>query len=97
MEDPEEVARRQAKLAVEAIASFDVHALDGQELTSSYDLPVSTGTTYFSDVAARHARERRGIQLRVVRMVNDFDILMVIRAGDNAFRTDNVRKINHMR
>ena len=51
-EDPEEAARQRARLAVEAIASFDGHASDGQELTSSYDSPASAGATCLSDVAA---------------------------------------------
>jgi hypothetical protein len=83
MEDPEEAAKRRARLAEEAIASFDAHTLDGQEPTSSYHSPASSGAAYLSDVTARHARERRGIRLGVVQMVNDSGILMVRRAGGN--------------
>ena len=84
--DSEEAARRRARLATEAIASFDAHASDGQELTTSYDLPASAGATYLSDVAARPARERRVIRHGVVRMVNDFDILVVTQARGNTTR-----------
>jgi hypothetical protein len=82
-EDPEEAAKRRARLATEAIASFDAHASDGHEPTTSYDSQVSAGATYLSDVAARPVREHRGIQHGVVRMVNDSGILMVSRAGGN--------------
>ncbi len=53
--DPEEVAKRRARLAEEAIASFDAHILDGQEPTSFYHSPASASATYLSDVAARPA------------------------------------------
>jgi hypothetical protein len=59
MEDLEEAAKRRQMFAVEAIASFDAHALDGHEPTTSYDSPASAGTAYLLDVAARHARKRR--------------------------------------
>ena len=85
-EDPVEAANRRARLVVEAIASFDAHALDGQDPTSSYDSPAFASATYLSDVAARFARERRGIRLGVVRMVNDFGILMVSRDGGDPIR-----------
>ena len=52
--------------------------------TTSYDLPLSAGTTYLSDVAARPARERHGIRPGIVRMVNDIGILVVSRIGGNA-------------
>ena len=45
-EVPEEANIRQEKLATKAIAFFDLHALDGQEVTSSYDLPASASATY---------------------------------------------------
>ena len=82
-EDPEEVARRQGKFAAEAIASFDAHASDSQMPTTSYDSPASAGATYLSDVVARPACKRRGIRLGVLRIVNDFDILIVSRARGN--------------
>ena len=82
-EDPEEVARRQGKFAAEAIASFDAHASDSQMPTTSYDSPASVGATYLSDVVARPACERRGIRLGVLRIANDFDILIVSRARGN--------------
>ena len=85
-EDPEEAAKRRARLAEEAIASFDAHTLDGQEPTSSYHSPAFASAAYLSDVAARPARERRGIRPGVVRMVNDSGILMVSRAGGNPIR-----------
>jgi hypothetical protein len=86
MEDPEEAAKRRARLVEEAIASFNAHTLNGQEPTSSYHSPASAGAAYLSDVAARPARERRGIRPGVVRMVNDSGILMVNRAGGNPIR-----------
>ena len=43
----------EARLAVEAIASFDAHASDGQEPTSSSDLLSYVGATYLSNVVAR--------------------------------------------
>ena len=58
IEDPEEVAKRRARLAVEAIASFDAHTLDDGGPSTSYDSPISVGAAYLSDVAARPARER---------------------------------------
>ena len=85
-EDPEKVAKWRATLAAETIVSFDVHTLDDMAPTTSYDLPVSTGATYLSDVADRPPRERRGIRPSVVRMVNDTGILVVSRIGGNATR-----------
>ena len=51
-EDLEEAARRQVRLAAEAIASFDAHASDGQESTISYDSLASVEATYLSDIDA---------------------------------------------
>ena len=84
--DPKEMARRRAKLATEAIASFDAHALDSQMPTTSYDSPTSVGATYLYDVVVRLVRKHRGIQPGVVRMVNDSSILVVSRAGGNIIR-----------
>lgn len=53
MEDHEKAARRQARLATEAIISFDTHTLDGKEPTSSYDSPTSAEAIYLSKLAAR--------------------------------------------
>lgn len=83
MEDPDDTAKRRARFAAEAIVSFDAHASDGPEPTTSCDSPVSAGAAYLSDVAARPARERRSIRPGVVRMVNDSGILVVSRAGGN--------------
>ena len=80
-EDPEEVAKRQARLVVETIASFDAHTLDDRGPITSYDSRESTGAIYPSDVATRLARERRSIQPNIVRMMNDIDILVVSRTG----------------
>ena len=85
-EDPEEVAKRQARLAAKTIASFDAHTSDDKVLTMSYDSPESAGITYLCDVAARPVRERRGIQPGVGRMVNDIGILMVNQTRGNATR-----------
>ena len=85
-EDPEEAAKRRARLAEEAIASFDVHAWDGQKPTSSYHSPASAGAAYLFNIAARPARERRGVRPGVVQMVNDSSILMVSQAGGNPIR-----------
>ena len=41
--DPEETTKRRARLAAEAIASFDAHASDGHEPTTSSDSPISAG------------------------------------------------------
>jgi hypothetical protein len=82
-EDHEETKRRRARLAEEAIASFDAHASNNHEPITSYDLPASSGATC---VAARFVRERRGIRPGVVRMVNDSGILVVSRARGNAIR-----------
>ena len=60
-EDPQEVAKRRARLAVETIASFDAHTSDDRASTTSSNLPVSAGTAYLSDVVARPAREHHGI------------------------------------
>ena len=67
-EDYEETAKRQARLAKEAIESFDAHTLDGQEPTSFYHSPASVSAASLSDVAARHAHESRGIRPGVVRI-----------------------------
>jgi hypothetical protein len=80
-EDHEETAKRRARLATEAIASFDAHASDGHEPTTSYDSTISAGAIYLSDVAARPAHERHIIRPCVVRMVNDTGILVVSRVG----------------
>ena len=85
-EDPEEAARWRVGLVVEAIASFDAHASDGQEPTSSYDSRASAGTTYLSNVAAQPICKHRGIQPSVVSMVNDSCILVVSRVGGNTIR-----------
>ena len=84
-EDPEEAARWRARLATEAIASFDAHASDGQEPTSSYDSPTSASTAYFSNVTTRLVCKRQGIQPGMVHMVNDSGILVVSRAGATRF------------
>ena len=83
-EDYEKVAKWRAKLVTETIASFDAHISNDRALTMSYDLPVSTGAAYLSDIAARPPRERCGIRPGVVRMVNDTSILVVSRTGGNA-------------
>ena len=85
-EDPEDVAKRQARLAAETIASFDAHTSDDRAPTTSYDLAVSAGAAYLSDVAARPAHKHRGIRSGVVCMVNDTGILVVSRTGGNATR-----------
>ena len=85
-EDPEKAGKQRARLAAEAIASFDAYASNGPEPTTSYDSPVSAGAAYLSGVAARSARERRNIRPGVVRMVNDSGILVVGRAGAILFR-----------
>lgn len=61
----------------------DAHASDGQEPTSFYYSPAFACTTYLSNVAARLARERRGIRPSVIHMVNNFGTLMVSRAEGN--------------
>ena len=76
-EDLEDVAKQRARLAAETIASFNAHTSDDKAPTTSYDLPVSVGATYVSDVTARPARSRRGIRLSVVCMVNDTVIVVV--------------------
>ena len=68
---------------METIASFDVHTSDDRSPTTSYDLPVFAGAAYLSDVAAKPARERRGIRPSVVRMMNDTSILVVSQIGSN--------------
>ena len=83
MEDPDDMAKQGARLAAEAIASFDAHASDGHEPRTSCDSPVSAGAAYLSDVAARPAHERRNIRPGVVHMVNDSGILVVSRARGN--------------
>ena len=85
-EDPEEVAKRRVRLAVETIAFFDAHTLDDMGTTTSYASLESAGAAYLCDVAARSACERRRIRPGVVRMVNDTGILVVIRIGGNATR-----------
>ena len=57
-EDPEEMAKQQARLAVEAIASFVAHTSDNKGPTVSYDSSESTRAAYMSDVVARPIRER---------------------------------------
>ena len=69
-EDHEEVAKRQARLAAEIITSLDAHTSDNKAPTIFYDLLVSAGAAYLSDMAAKRARERRGIRPDIVRMVN---------------------------
>lgn len=83
MKDHADMIRQRARLATKAIATFNAHASDGQEYTSSYNLSVPIGTTYFSDVVARHAREHQGIRHDVVRIVNESGILMVSQIGGN--------------
>ena len=85
-EDPEEVAKRRARLAVETIAPFDAHTLDDRAPITSYDLPVPAGVAYLFDVAARPACERRSIRPGIVRLVNDTGILVVSRIGGNGAR-----------
>lgn len=85
-DDHEELARQQARLAAEAIAFFDAHALDGQEPTTFNDSSTFAGVFYLLDVAARRAHERRGIRPGVMRMVNDFGILVISQAGGNTFQ-----------
>lgn len=81
--DVEDVAKRQARLAAEAITSFDAHTSGDGGPSTSYDLPVAAEATYLSDVAARPTRECRGIRLGVVHMVNDTDILVISRTRGN--------------
>ena len=85
-EDLEKAARRQVRLAAEAITYFDAHVSGGQESTTFYNSPASAGTTYLSDVATRLACERQGIRPSVVHMVNDSSILVVSQAGGNIMR-----------
>lgn len=68
IEDPEEVAKQQAKLVVEAVASLDAYTLNDQGPIKSYESPASTRAIIFelSDIVARLARERQGIQHGVV-------------------------------
>ena len=44
-EDPEEVAKRRARLAAEIIASFDAHTSNDRAPTTSYDSPESAGSS----------------------------------------------------
>ena len=60
-EDPEEVAKRRARLAAETIVFFDTYTSDDRTPTTSYDLLVFAEAAYLSDVATRSTRERRGI------------------------------------
>ena len=81
--DPKEVAKRRARVVIEAITSFDALVFDGKKPTSSYDSPAFADAAYFSDGAAPPARELRGIRFGVVRIVNDSSILVVNWAGGN--------------
>ena len=85
-EDPEEASRRRARLAAEAIVSFDTHTSDSHELTTCYDSLAFASATYLSDAAARLARVPRSIRPGVMRMVNDSGILVVSRVEGNAIR-----------
>ena len=88
-EDYEEMAGRRRKFIAEAIACLDAHAVDGQDPTSSYNSLTSANKIYHSNVATRTTRERRGIHrgiCQIVRMVNEFGILMVSEARGNPIR-----------
>ena len=85
-EDHEEVAKRRARLATEIIVSFDAHTSDERAPTTSYDSLVFAKAIYLSDVAARPIRERRGIRLGVVHLINDTGILVISRSWGNATR-----------
>lgn len=76
-ENPKKTAKRRARLTIEAIASFDTQPSNDKGSTISYDSPESTWIIYLYDIVARFARKRRGIQVGIVRMVNDSYILMV--------------------
>ena len=71
---------------MEAIASFDAHTSDDKGLTTSYDSSESVGIVCLSNVNARPAHERCGIQPGIVRMVNDISILVVSLTRGNVIR-----------
>jgi len=87
----EDLAKLQAKLAAEAIAAFDEGASQLTEPSPSFDVPLATGVAYLSDVAARPARERQNLRPGVVRLVNDNNVLVVSRTGDNTTRATPLR------
>jgi hypothetical protein len=49
----EEAAKPRARFVAEAIASFDAHASDGHEPTTSCDSLASAGAAHLLDVTAR--------------------------------------------
>jgi hypothetical protein len=51
-ENLERVGGRQTRLVEEVIASFNAHASNGHEPTTTYDSPTSAGATFIFNVTA---------------------------------------------
>ena len=81
-EDPKEMAIQRAKYAPETITYFDARTSNDKKPTTSSYSPASAGAAYLLDVAARPAHKRQNIRPDVVRMKDDFGILVVNRIGD---------------
>ena len=87
----EDLAKLRAKLAAEAIATFDEGVSQPMMPHPSSTMPSAMGIAYLADVAARSARERRSLRPGVVRLVNDNNVLVVSRTGGNPTRATPLR------
>lgn len=84
--DLEEGAKLWARLALKAMASFDAHASDDRDPTTSYYSPKFAGASYLFNTVARFSLKHQGIRSGVVCIVNDTDILVFSRAGGNTIQ-----------
>ena len=80
----DELVAIRAKLAAEAISIFEANAAPTPSLQPSEDQSLISGVAYLSDIAARSARERRGVRPGVVRLVNDDGVMVVARTDGNS-------------
>ena len=87
----EELVALRAKLAAEAISIFEANAAPTPPLQPSEDQSLISGVAYLSDIAARSARERRGVRPGVVRLVNDDGVMVVGRTDGNSTRATPLR------
>jgi hypothetical protein len=87
----DELVALRAKLAAEAISIFEANAAPTPPLQPSVDQSLISGVAYLSDIAARSARERRGVRPGVVRLVNDDGVMVVGRTDGNSTRATPLR------
>ena len=89
----EDLAKLRAKLATEAIATFEENVVHQMTPNPPFDVPLATRLAYLADVAAKCSHECQSLQSGLVQLVNDNNVLVVSRLDGNTIRATLLRVI----